>query len=97
MQMPKGVPVATVAIGNAANAGLLALRILACSDSALQQKMLQYQVRPILLLICSLYCSFQVLSIGTKVLPLSVLPDHGIVNMAQHQYFPDLGFTCNYV
>ena len=51
MQMPKGVPVATVAIGNAANAGLLALRILACSHSALQQKMLQYQVRPTLLLI----------------------------------------------
>lgn len=46
MQMPKGVPVATVAIGNAANAGLLALRILACSDSTLQQKMLQYQVSP---------------------------------------------------
>lgn len=44
MQMPKGVPVATVAIGNAANAGLLAVRILACSDSALQKKMLQYQV-----------------------------------------------------
>ena len=50
--MPKGVPVATVAIGNAANAGLLALRILACSDSALQQKMLQYQVRPISLNPC---------------------------------------------
>ena len=46
VQMPKGVPVATVAIGNAANAGLLALRILAGSNSALQQKMLQYQVRP---------------------------------------------------
>ena len=44
MQMPKGVPVATVAIGNAANAGLLALRILAASDLALQQKMLDYQV-----------------------------------------------------
>ena len=45
MQMPKGVPVATVAIGNAANAGLLALRILASSDATLQQKMLDYQVR----------------------------------------------------
>lgn len=44
LQMPKGVPVATVAIGNAANAGLLALRILAGSDTALQQKMLDYQV-----------------------------------------------------
>lgn len=43
-QMPKGVPVATVAIGNAANAGLLALRILAGSDTALQQRMLDYQV-----------------------------------------------------
>ena len=44
LQMPKGVPVATVAIGNAANAGLLALRILAASDAALQQQMLDYQV-----------------------------------------------------
>ena len=44
LQMPKGVPVATVAIGNAANAGLLALRILAGSDAALQQRMLDYQV-----------------------------------------------------
>lgn len=37
VQMPKGVPVATVAIGNAANAGLLAARILGASDPALQQ------------------------------------------------------------
>jgi len=43
VQMPKGVPVATVAIGNAANAGLLAVRILACSDPALQEKMVAYQ------------------------------------------------------
>ena len=43
--MPKGVPVATVAIGNAANAGLLAARILASSDEALLQKMLDYQVQ----------------------------------------------------
>lgn len=42
-QMPKGVPVATVAIGNAANAGLLAVRILAGTDAALLQKMLDYQ------------------------------------------------------
>jgi phosphoribosylaminoimidazole carboxylase PurE protein len=42
-QMPKGVPVATVAIGNAANAGLLAVRILASTDPALLQKMLDYQ------------------------------------------------------
>ena len=43
VQMPKGVPVATVAIGNAANAGLLAVRILATADPALQHKMLAYQ------------------------------------------------------
>jgi len=42
--MPKGVPVATVAIGNAANAGLLAVRILATSDKSLLDKMLLYQV-----------------------------------------------------
>src|SRR3954466_1735275 len=35
VQMPTGVPVATVAIGNAANAGLLAVRILATADAAL--------------------------------------------------------------
>ena len=34
VQMPKGIPVATVAIGNSANAALLAVRILAVSDSA---------------------------------------------------------------
>lgn len=41
VQMPKGVPVATVAIDNAANAGLLAVRILASSgkDSALKTKL----------------------------------------------------------
>ena len=43
VQMPKGVPVATVAIGNAASAGLLAVRILATADPALQHKMLAYQ------------------------------------------------------
>lgn len=35
VQMPKGVPVATVAIGNATNAGLLALQILSISDATL--------------------------------------------------------------
>jgi phosphoribosylcarboxyaminoimidazole (NCAIR) mutase len=44
LQMPKGVPVATVAIGNAANAGLLAVRILATSNKSLLDKMLLYQV-----------------------------------------------------
>merc|ERR1719336_1338414 len=45
VQMPRGVPVATVAIGNARNAGLLAVRMLAgCgSDPALMAKMAQFQ------------------------------------------------------
>lgn len=43
VQMPRGVPVATVAIGNAANAGLLAARILGTSDPAVLEKMLAYQ------------------------------------------------------
>jgi 5-(carboxyamino)imidazole ribonucleotide mutase len=43
VQMPAGVPVATVAIGNARNAGLLAVRILAACDPALQRRMLDYQ------------------------------------------------------
>jgi 5-(carboxyamino)imidazole ribonucleotide mutase len=44
VQMPAGVPVATVAIGGARNAGLLAVRILAASDPALQQRMVDFQV-----------------------------------------------------
>jgi 5-(carboxyamino)imidazole ribonucleotide mutase len=43
VQMPAGVPVATVAIGNARNAGLLAVRILATSDAALLEQMRAYQ------------------------------------------------------
>lgn len=43
VQMPAGVPVATVAIGNARNAGLLAVRMLAISDSELQQRMIDFQ------------------------------------------------------
>ena len=35
VQMPRGVPVATVGVGNAANAGLLAVRMLAVGDSEL--------------------------------------------------------------
>jgi 5-(carboxyamino)imidazole ribonucleotide mutase len=42
VQMPAGIPVATVAIGNAQNAGLLAIRILASHDPALQTKVLDY-------------------------------------------------------
>jgi 5-(carboxyamino)imidazole ribonucleotide mutase len=43
VQMPAGIPVATVAIGNAKNAGILAARILATSDPELQQKLVDYQ------------------------------------------------------
>jgi 5-(carboxyamino)imidazole ribonucleotide mutase len=43
VQMPAGVPVATVAIGNARNAGLLAVRILAAGDPSLRQQMLDFQ------------------------------------------------------
>ena len=43
VQMPAGIPVATVAIDNARNAGLLAIRILAASDPELQNAMLEYQ------------------------------------------------------
>ena len=43
VQMPAGIPVATVAIGNAKNAGLLAVRILAASDSALSKKLDAYR------------------------------------------------------
>ncbi|GAA2128184.1 5-(carboxyamino)imidazole ribonucleotide mutase [Actinomadura napierensis] len=43
VQMPAGVPVATVAVGAARNAGLLAVRILAASDEALQAKMKDFQ------------------------------------------------------
>jgi 5-(carboxyamino)imidazole ribonucleotide mutase len=45
VQMPAGVPVATVAIGNATNAGLLAVRILAATDPALQQRLAEYAER----------------------------------------------------
>jgi phosphoribosylaminoimidazole carboxylase PurE protein len=43
VQMPKGVPVATVAIDNATNAGLLAVRILANSDFSLKTKLAHYR------------------------------------------------------
>ena len=43
VQMPAGVPVATVAIGGARNAGLLAVRILAATDPALQERMRAFQ------------------------------------------------------
>ena len=43
VQMPAGVPVATVAIGSARNAGLLAVRILAANDPDLRQQMVDFQ------------------------------------------------------
>ena len=43
VQMPAGVPVATVAVGNARNAGLLAVRILGVADEAVLQKMVDFQ------------------------------------------------------
>ncbi len=43
VQMPAGVPVATVAVGNARNAGLLAVRILGASDLELRQRMVDFQ------------------------------------------------------
>jgi 5-(carboxyamino)imidazole ribonucleotide mutase len=43
VQMPRGVPVATVAIGAGANAGLLAVQILALADAELARKLLDYK------------------------------------------------------
>jgi 5-(carboxyamino)imidazole ribonucleotide mutase len=43
VQMPAGVPVATVSVAGARNAGLLAVRILGASDPALQERMLAFQ------------------------------------------------------
>ncbi len=43
VQMPAGIPVATVAIGGARNAGLLAVRILAVGDPQLRGRMLDFQ------------------------------------------------------
>ena len=45
VQMPAGVPVATVAVGGARNAGLLAVRILAVSDEGLRARMEDFQAR----------------------------------------------------
>jgi len=43
VQMPNGIPVATVAIGGATNAGLLAVQILAAHDPALLERMIAYK------------------------------------------------------
>ncbi|RZQ62726.1 5-(carboxyamino)imidazole ribonucleotide mutase [Amycolatopsis suaedae] len=43
VQMPAGVPVATVSVGGARNAGLLAVRILAAADEGLRTRMAEFQ------------------------------------------------------
>jgi len=43
LQMPGGVPVATVALNNAKNAGLLAVQILSVNDKKLRDKMISYK------------------------------------------------------
>jgi 5-(carboxyamino)imidazole ribonucleotide mutase len=43
VQMPAGVPVATVAVGGARNAGLLAVRILGVTDESLRARMTAFQ------------------------------------------------------
>jgi 5-(carboxyamino)imidazole ribonucleotide mutase len=45
VQMPRGIPVATVAIGNATNAGLLAAAILALADEALAGRLAEWRSR----------------------------------------------------
>jgi 5-(carboxyamino)imidazole ribonucleotide mutase len=45
VQMPAGIPVATVAVGGARNAGLLAVRILAAADLSLRAKVADFQAR----------------------------------------------------
>lgn len=45
VQMPSGVPVATVAIGGARNAGLLAIQIMGVADPRLQQKYIEFKGR----------------------------------------------------
>src|SRR5262245_17890210 len=45
VQMPSGIPVATVAIGGGRNAGLLAVKILAVGDAALQKSVLEFKGR----------------------------------------------------
>jgi len=44
LQMPNGVPVATVALNAAQNAGILAAQILAASDNSIREKVMKYKV-----------------------------------------------------
>lgn len=43
VQMPAGIPVATVAIDNATNAGILAAQILGCADSGVRERIAEYR------------------------------------------------------
>ncbi len=43
LQMPKGVPVATVALNGAKNAGILAAQILGCNNNEIQEKLIAYK------------------------------------------------------
>ncbi len=45
LQMPGGVPVATVALNNAKNAGLLAVQVLSLNDKKLREKMISYKAK----------------------------------------------------
>jgi 5-(carboxyamino)imidazole ribonucleotide mutase len=45
VQMPRGIPVATVGVGNAENAALLAVAILAVSDASLAERLVAYRAR----------------------------------------------------
>ena len=70
MQMPSGIPVATVAINGGANAGLLAAKILATSDPELLKKLKEYSAGDTALL--SIYRSDEN---GAETLELSVTFD----------------------
>ncbi|MBE7411626.1 MAG: 5-(carboxyamino)imidazole ribonucleotide mutase [Leptospiraceae bacterium] len=45
VQMPKGIPVASLAVGGAANAGILAVRILGVNDDKITEKLTQFAIR----------------------------------------------------
>jgi 5-(carboxyamino)imidazole ribonucleotide mutase len=45
VQMPKGIPVATVAIGNALNAGLLATQILSIENKAIEKQLVEFRIK----------------------------------------------------
>lgn len=45
VQMPAGVPVATVAVGGGRNAGILAIEILSVADASLQEKLVAFKLR----------------------------------------------------